>query len=246
MKRKSSWIVPFIAVFGIVLGSGVLFMGGATRDDGRQDAPDSRTIALYIDYSNYGDFFEIVTIPYVASNRNFTRLLRYISGRGDGVCPYIFEWFFEPTGTIYVRPPLLLLWVETELSAPAVPGTTFTADDGEPLFYIYYVWVERNQVTELNDMTIVFMAQSDYLPRTPELVVKGITYSRQVGHHNICPDGFLQWGKFVFELPADDDVEEAIRRGEAELLIDGLLQRVKARNVTVTSDAPVHIVVVDS
>jgi hypothetical protein len=180
----------------------------------KETDPDS-VLELTVDYSAYGDFFEIGKDIEVYTDPELTvrlRMIRCVPNEPyEGRYKYSFELPAE-VNAVWITPPLLYIPNEIEaVSCGAAAGSAAKRPDGQIWFTVGECRAAK-ATDGLYTVSIIIDAVASDLPRSPRLLAGG----QELGGTsalNFDGDGVFTSGEFQFSIKAKDE-DDAVRIAE--------------------------------
>ncbi len=196
---------------------------------------ESDTLTFYVNYESYGEFFEIAEDVVVATDEEFTNILRRKSCKPEG-SRYVYTFSLkDPIDRIYIFPPTLYIPTEIsttslELCSTKTPATL----DGKEWFAISSVSTERANET-MYTVAINIEAHENTLPRFPKLEIDGKRIEG-ISSLNFNEDNNFDFGEFIFHLPSENCEDISSILENASLVVEDALLRVSAKDALFSSN----------
>ena len=232
MKRVHPYAVAMLLLLTIVM----LVSCSSSQVQGN-------TLTLYAVYKSNADFFEMEKDISVATDKEFSHLLRIRSCIPDNEQDryiYTYEWN-DPVNVIYIKPPIIYIPVEFEMVSTSISeGSTVMTSDGKPWFTITGVTVINNGNANYK-LTVSLTPIAEDLPRSPEIVIGNLTF-RGMTQHNFNESNVFDFGEFSFDVAAvnADEIEKAT------LCISQALIKSQPESMAITSNIEsLEIIIVD-
>lgn len=234
----------FLAV-GIICCAVILLQTNVFADDAVYSASPSFGDAIWkdgictldVDYTAYGDNFEIAKDITISTDRQLQNKVPLASNSSDGdTYTYTFE-LDESIEQLYVSAPVVYVPAEitpitVSLYSDSTNGSKMSANS-DSLFTISSVAVAENSSEDAETVPVIVDVEptNGNVPRLPELVttsgsIPGITI------HDFDDDGNFTGGRFIFFVAAESASDAETLLNEASITVS---------NVLVRADTPVSL-----
>lgn len=253
MKRKKMLIISCVLIAVILVGAFAIWPSIRLKSDqgdsvdlaytNAHEDTDAGVLTLYADYESYGTFFEIAIDIVVATDKDFTNVLRK-TGCTVEESRYAYTFVLEEsTDKIYISPPILYLPVEVETTSVSLNADSKTKFDDQDWFSVSSI--DTKEAGEgMFMVTVTIKPHNETLPRYPKLVVGG----EEIGGFsslNFNEDAVFDFGEFIFYLPAESIETASSMLKDASLVVEDALIKVAATDTIFTSNIKSLNVVAD-